>query len=68
MSKFKVGDRVISNAKYTENNINNRTESGVVTEVYEGEDGFRNAYPITVAIVEEDGAEGLFAEEELDHV
>ena len=64
--KFKVGDRVISNAKYAENNVNNRPESGVVTEVYEGEDAFRNAFPITVAIDEEDGIEGLFAEDELE--
>lgn len=62
---FNIGDRVVTNENYMKHK-GGRYESGVVTEVYEGEDGFRNAFPITVAITEEDGAEGLFAEDELD--
>lgn len=69
MSKFKVGDRVVSNENYTSGGITRPTESGVITKIYDGTTNqFRMEYPITVAIVEEDGVEGLFAEEELDLV
>ena len=62
---FNIGDHVVSNEKYMQH-AGGRYESGVVTEVYEGKDQFRMKYPITVSITEEDGTEGLFAEDELD--
>lgn len=68
MGKFKVGDRVVSNENYMNTGFGRVIETGVVTEIYDGNISLRSLFPITVVLDGEHGTEGLFAEKELDVV